>query len=141
MVFNNGAFSRYTSREVKEENTLYLEEGQPLVFGEGRTKGIRLEGFTPTVFDLTKESINDCWIHDPKDRIKASILTHFFEYNMEESSLPRPFGVFYEEERSTYEDMLTGQIEVATKTIGKGDLNSLLSGSHFWTVNNGQMTS
>jgi 2-oxoglutarate ferredoxin oxidoreductase subunit beta len=48
--------------------------------------------------------------------------------------LPRPFGVFYEEERACYEDLLHAQIEENVKNKGKGDLDALLSGANTWEI-------
>src|SRR5438874_915978 len=79
-VFNDGAFEVFTEKSSKKNETLFMENGQPLVFGDNSDKGIRLDGFTPVVVDLSNEvSKNDLWIHDEKDRVKAGILSRFFE--------------------------------------------------------------
>lgn len=131
-VFNDGAFELFTDKETKDENTLYLNEGQPLLFAN-ETKGIRLDGFKPEVISMEEYSPEDCWIHDPSDKIKASILSGFFEYDLENGNLPRPFGVFYKNDRYTYEDLLTQQIEEKQKESAC-DLDKLLSGNNFWEV-------
>ena len=48
--------------------------------------------------------------------------------------LPRPFGVFYQTERSCYEDIMRLQIEEAIATKGTGDLDALLKGKETWTI-------
>ena len=48
--------------------------------------------------------------------------------------LPVPIGVFYKEEKPTYEQMLTDQIEEAVKLKGKPDLQSLINGLEIWKV-------
>ena len=35
-VYNDGAFFMYTEKETKAENTVFLEHGEPLVFGKGQ---------------------------------------------------------------------------------------------------------
>jgi len=131
-VFNDGAFELFTSKDTKDDHTLYLEANKPLLFAN-ETKGIRLDGFTPTIVSLDKYSADDCWIHDPKDKIKASILSGFFEYDLSPGTLPRPFGVFYENDRYTYEDLLEEQISVHKKQDNT-DLDKLLSGENYWEV-------
>ena len=69
------------------------------------------------------------WIHDEKDRVKAGLLTRFFD-----DEFPRPFGVFYSEERLTYEDALVQQIDDAMEHKGQGNLDDLLKGSNNWTI-------
>ncbi|MBL6447836.1 2-oxoacid:ferredoxin oxidoreductase subunit beta [Fulvivirga sp. 29W222] len=131
-VFNDGAFDLFTNKASKDEHTLFLEEGKPLTFAK-ETKGIKLDGFKPIVVSLEENSADECWIHNPQDKIKASILSSFFEYDMNQGPLPRPFGVFYQSERPTYEDLLTEQIEEHKKK-GNSDLDKLLSGENVWEI-------
>jgi len=93
-----------------------------------------LDGFKPIVVDIAGgASANDLWIHDETDRVKATILTRFFDNPVMENHLPRPFGIFYTEERGTYEDGVNEQIERAQQK-GLGDLDKLLKGRETWMV-------
>ena len=47
--------------------------------------------------------------------------------------MPRPFGIFYQEERSCYEDVLQEQIDSALEA--EGNIDDLISGNDFWQVN------
>ena len=133
IVFNDGAFSPYTERGLKEEHLLFLEEGKPLLFNKD-TKGVKLDGFTPVVVDMENASADDLMIHDPSDPMKAHILSRIFDDPQKEHVLPRPFGVFYKADRATYEDALQDQIEHAIERSGKGDLDALLRGNNTWVV-------
>jgi len=128
-VFNDGAFFGMTDKATKMNQTLFLENKKPLVFGENKDKGIRLEGFKPVIVSLNDFSLEDLWVHDENDRVKAGLLTRFFD-----ADFPRPFGVFYCEKRPTYEDALVQQIEDAIEAKDKGDLDFLLKGSNTWTI-------
>jgi 2-oxoglutarate ferredoxin oxidoreductase subunit beta len=133
-VFNDGAFEIFTEKASKKQETLFLEQGKPLVFGENGNKGIRLDGLTPKVVDLDGVSLNDLWIHDEHDAGKASLLVRFFDDPAKAVHLPRPFGVFYEEERATYNELMAQQIESAITQKGKGDLDALIAGKNTWTI-------
>src|SRR5450432_3269948 len=134
-IFNDGAFEIFTEKTSKPMETLFLEQGKPLVFGAGQNKGIRLDGFRPTVVELgTGVSADDLWIHDEKDFYKAQILTRMFDDPRIEGHLPRPFGVFYELDRPCYEEMLNLQIEEVVSAKGKGNLDKLLRGNETWTI-------
>src|SRR5438309_5860821 len=37
-VFNDGAFFKYTEKETKDENVVFIEHGKPMVFGKERDK-------------------------------------------------------------------------------------------------------
>ena len=133
-VFNDGAFEVYTDKGSKAEEILILEQGQPLIFGTENNKGIILDGSTPKVVLLKDVSENDLWIHDEKDKFKAQLLTSFFDDPKEEGHLPRPFGVFYSEDRYRYEEAMEEQIQFATEKSGKGNLDALLRGRNVWEV-------
>ncbi len=130
-IFNDGAFFQFTERDTKPHRALFLEHGKPLVFEEGR-KGIRLDGFRPEVIDLTdgRWSIDDCLVYDETNRELAQIMARIFF----RPDLPQPFGVFYREERPTYEDLLHRQIAEVTARKGKGDLQALLRSGDTWVI-------
>ncbi|MEY3437302.1 MAG: 2-oxoacid:ferredoxin oxidoreductase subunit beta [Sphingobacteriales bacterium] len=135
-IFNDGAFEIFTEKSTKAAETLFLEQGKPLVFGPNKEKGIKLDGFHPIVVDLTNgASADDCWIHDEKDFYKAQILVRMFDDPNKADHLPRPFGVFYQTERPTYEEMLDAQIEQVQTAKGPGNLDKLLRGNETWTIN------
>ncbi len=134
-IFNDGAFEVFTEKATKPDNTLFLEQGKPLVFGAKMDKGIKLDGFHPVIVDLSNGgSTSDLWVHDEKDFYKAQILTRMFDDPRVEGHLPRPFGVFYETDRACYDDLLTKQIEDVVAAKGKGNLDKLLRGNETWTI-------
>jgi len=133
-VFNDGAFEVFTDKNMKEEETLYLEHGKPLLFGKENNKAIRLLDCRPVIVDTADFTTEELWIHDETDRFKAQMLTNFFDNPAVEGRLPRPFGVFYVEDRYRYEEALEAQVQYAIEKGGKGDLNELLSGHNVWTV-------
>jgi 2-oxoglutarate ferredoxin oxidoreductase subunit beta len=133
-VFNDGAFEVFTEKASKADRTLFVEHGKPLVFGSNSDKAIILDGFTPRVVSLSEHSTNDVWVHDETDRTKAGILTRFFDEPGKADSFPRPFGVFYVEEREAYEDLLNRQLDEAITQKGAGNLDALLRGNSTWEV-------
>jgi len=133
-IFNDGAFEVFTEKSSKADEALFLENGQPLVFGANRDKGIRLDGFTPVVVSLNEGfSTSDLWVHNENDLYKAQILTRMFDDPKLDHHLPRPFGVFYQAVRPTYEDMLQQQVEAA-KEKRTSDLDRLLRGNEVWEI-------
>ena len=134
-IFNDGAFEMFTDKGSKPEQSIFLEQGKPLVFGAARNKGIKLDGFKPVAVELGNGlNEDDLWIHDEKDFYKAQVLVRMFDDPSKEGHLPRPFGVFYDTERPCYEDVMAMQIEEAIATKGKGDLDKLLRGREVWEI-------
>ena len=135
-IFNDGAFSIFTEKGTKPEEVIFLEQGQPLVFGANNDKGIKLDGYKPVVVNLAEGvSRDDLWIHDEKDFYKAQILVRMFDNPANEGHLPRPFGVFYQHDRACYEDEMAMQLEEVIAQKGVGDLDALLRGRETWTIN------
>ncbi len=135
-VFNDGAFEVFTEKLSKKNETIFVEQGRPLLFGDNNNLGIKLDGFKPVVIDvsLNNASINDLWIHDEKDRVKAGILVRMFDEPRTQGAMPRPFGVLYSEDRFTYEVELNKQVEDIIQQKGKGNLDALLKGKNTWEI-------
>jgi 2-oxoglutarate ferredoxin oxidoreductase subunit beta len=134
-IFNDGAFEIFTEKSTKAEETLFLEQGKPLIFGAAQNKGIKLDGFKPVVVELGEGvSADDLWIHDERDINKAQLLIRMFDNPKNAGHFPRPFGVFYETDRPCYEDLLRMQIEETIAAKGPGNLDKLLRGNEIWEI-------
>jgi 2-oxoglutarate/2-oxoacid ferredoxin oxidoreductase subunit beta len=134
-IFNDAAFEIFTEKSSKADEALFIEHGQPLIFGANKDKGIKLDGFKPIVVELGNGvSADDLWIHDEKDFYKAQTLVRMFDNPQNTEHLPRPFGVFYQTDRACYEDVMAMQIEEIITSKGKGDLDKLLSGREVWEI-------
>ena len=132
VIFNDGAFDLYTKKDTRDEYTVRLEHGKPLIFGDDSDKGIKLDGFKPVVVNLNdgKHSVDDLLVHDEKDTTLAFILANMSH----EPSLPRPMGVFLDIDRPSYDQKVTDQIEYETKKPGAYDLQSLMRGDDYWEI-------
>lgn len=137
-IFNDGAFFTFTDKATKKASTMFMEHGQPLVYGDNNEMGIRIDGLKPQIVNLEKDgyTVDDLWIHDEKDLLKAQLLARFFDNPAtSENPLPRPFGVFYDIDRPCYEELLFSQIEAAVEQKGSGDLDELIAGKQVWQIN------
>jgi 2-oxoglutarate ferredoxin oxidoreductase subunit beta len=134
-IFNDGAFEIFTEKATKQVHGLYVEQGKPLTFGANGEMGIRFDGMRPEVVEIgTKYSADDMWIHDEKDFYKAQILTRLFDNPSEVGAVfPRPFGIFYTNDRPCYEEMMSLQIQEALAK-GAGDLDKLIRGKETWEI-------
>ena len=133
-VFNDGAFFVFSEKETKKEETIYVEHGKPLVFGNNEKQGIKLDGLTPVIVNIDEStlSLNELWIHDENDKTKANILARFSDNTT--THFPRPFGVIYIENRAAYEKEMTLQLESIKNKKGRLPLNKILSGEKTWEI-------
>lgn len=133
-IFNDGAFLNFTDKDIKSQNTLFIEHGKPMIFGAENEKGIVLDGTRPRVVNMAHGvSPDDLWIHDETDPIKANILIRM-ESLFADEHFPRVFGVFYAEDRPRYEEMLDAQIEEVIQKRGSADLDALIAGDETWEI-------
>ncbi len=130
-IYNDGAFFEFTEKATKAQRTVMLEHGKPMVYDQGQ-RAVRLDGFRPLTIDLTsgRWSISDAAVYDETSRELAGIAGRMFGSD----TMPRPFGVFYREERTTFEARLERQIQEITKKQGTSDLDKLLNEADAWEI-------
>ena len=131
-IFNDMAFEYATAKGTKEDTTLYLEHGRPLLFGKNRDKGVRLHGMDPEIVTLGNGvTEDDLLFHD--EQAEEPSLAYLLS-RMRYPDFPEPMGVFRCVERPTYEDLLYGQVQKAIETRGEGKLEDLFQEGETWTV-------
>jgi 2-oxoglutarate ferredoxin oxidoreductase subunit beta len=132
-IFNDGAFEGFTARDVRSDRMMAVEHGQPMIFGKGRDRGIRLNGLHPEVVTLGQDGVSekDLLVHDetPREPTLAYLLSR-----LRYPDYPVPVGVFYSAERPTLEDTVDGQAQQAVEKLGRGSLETLLKSGSTWTV-------
>ena len=130
-IFNDGAFLAQTDRDQKAETVLILENGQPMIFGKEKDKGVRLDGNKPVIVDIgNKWSIDDVLVHDESDYVIASLLSNM-SY---QTDFPDPIGVLYAVESETYEETMVAQINEAIKKKPSGNVQDIINAGDTWVV-------
>ncbi|MDX1630554.1 MAG: 2-oxoacid:ferredoxin oxidoreductase subunit beta [Thermoanaerobaculia bacterium] len=134
-IFNDEAFAYMTAKENRKANTLFLEDGEPLVFGEeGARKGLR---FRPGTFELEVleiedgDAADDClvWDEDHPNPALAFLLAQAAP-----PELPTPIGVLRAVEAPTYDGAVIEQLQDQQERLGTGSLEELLYGGDTWSV-------
>ena len=101
-----------------------------MLFGEENNLGLKLEGSSFKVIEIGKKySIDDVLVHNMNDK-NLGILLSEMTYD---EKLPVPFGIFYKEDKPTYDIMMKKQIDIA-KSKGIADLQSVIEGPNSWEV-------
>jgi 2-oxoglutarate ferredoxin oxidoreductase subunit beta len=131
-VFNDGAFSYAQDKATRDDKTIELEHGKPMIFGKDRDKGIRLSGFNLEIVDLKDGKVkeDDLLFHDEK----ANSALVYMLSRMRQPEFPEPIGVFRDVVTETFEEAVLGQITQAVQQRGKGDLNKLFHSGDTWKV-------
>lgn len=134
VIFNNKTWEPVYGRQHRDDNMLFLEEGEPMVFGKEEKKGIIWNGIKPEVIPLGDASPGDknVLIHTP--RREGSLYTAMLaEMNFPE--YPTPIGVLRQIDQPTYDQQIHNQVEDARAKQGANtDLQSVIQGSSTWTI-------
>ncbi len=131
-VFNDGAFFAFTEKDKKANNTVQLQHGQPITFGANDEYVLNME--KNRIVKADAATCKTPLIHDEENLNQAWMLSRLFELPSDEMELPRPFGIFFREERPCYEDRLQEQIDTARQKKGAPNLDELLRGDTWWEV-------
>jgi len=132
-VFNDGAFDSFTAKETKADRTLLVEHGKPLLFGEKKNRGLKLDPHTMalTVVTVGENGVSedDILLHDETNPMLANLLAR-----MPFPQFPVALGVLYATTRVAYEQAVWEQKRQTTEKHGPGQLSKLLLSGETWTV-------
>lgn len=69
-IFNDGCFSEFTDKAVREDKQLFVEHGKPMIFGKERDKGLVLNGLKLEVVTIGENGIEqeDLLVHNAKEQ-------------------------------------------------------------------------
>lgn len=134
VIFNDEAWENVVGRTVRDDHSLMIENGKPLLFGKDLKKGIKLNGTHPEVVTLGENGITeaDIAIHNEAsfDPGYAYMLS-----KMSFPDYPLPLGIFRNVQgKPTYEEILKEQRTKAVQTNGQGNFWNLLKGKESWEV-------
>jgi len=132
-VFNDLTFANVTAKDVRADRQLMLEQGEPLVFGKDKDKGIRLtKSGLPEVVEVGdgagQVSVDQLPVHDEK----ANRSYPFMLSQLEFPDYPVPMGVLRSVDAPTYDEVVRAQEDVARKRIDKHDIEALWNMGETW---------
>ncbi|ULC60067.1 2-oxoacid:ferredoxin oxidoreductase subunit beta [Flaviramulus sp. BrNp1-15] len=121
VIFNDGCYTKYTDKDVREDKQLYVEHGKPMIFGKNRDKGLVLNSLKLEVVTIGENGIEqeDLLVHNAKaeDPTLHQMLVRL-EYPLV-TGIIRSFDDVTLEER---EDALTKEVKAKSKFKKTDDL-------------------
>jgi 2-oxoglutarate ferredoxin oxidoreductase subunit beta len=131
VIFNDNTFEYATDKNTKDDTTVELEHGQPLIFGKNRDKGIRLHDLEPEIVSLDQVAREDLLVHNESS---PSSNLAFMLSRMRYPDFPEPIGVLRSIERPVYEEGVFNQVEMSIRKNGAGDLRAMYEAGDTWEV-------
>ena len=70
VIFNDGCFTQFTDKDVREDKQLHVEHGKPMIFGKEKEKGLILNGLKLEVVTIGENGITqeDLLVHNAKEK-------------------------------------------------------------------------
>lgn len=131
VIFNNDAHAEITEKGRKDDNTIYLQHGEKMIFGRERDKGLVLDGLKLKVVKIGEDgyTLDDILVHDAQ--IEDTTL-HYMLARMARPEFPLALGVIRNFQGECYDQLLQEQVNEARKTSPIKTMDQLMnSGSVF----------
>ena len=127
VIFNADFYDQFATKGVRDENTIDLRPGQPMVYGKEHDKGLRVQGFDPERCSADEAGV---WKPDVTSSAPAFLMSQLDH----DPEMPRPIGIFRNVEAPVYEDVVQQHAARAIESKGEGKLRDLLYSGDMWEV-------
>ncbi|MDF1560939.1 MAG: 2-oxoacid:ferredoxin oxidoreductase subunit beta [Bacteroidales bacterium] len=108
VIFNDGAHDLITNKETRDDNTLVLRHGEPMIFGKNRDKGLILENLKLKVIKFGENGYTekDVLVHDAHEPNPG---IHYRLAGMHLPDYPVSLGVIRSIKDHTYDEAMRDQ--------------------------------
>jgi len=127
VIFNDGVFDEVAEKKVRDERTVDLRPGEPIVYGADGDKGLAIEGYEVRSVAADQAAV---WKADTASSAPGVLMAEISR----NEDLPTPIGIFRNVQRATFEDQIHGQMEQVTAKKGAGSLRDLIYSGDVWNV-------
>lgn len=134
MIFNNGCYAPIYTREGREMRAIYLEHGQPMLFGANKEWGLIQEGFGLKVVKVGEDGVkkSDILVHDA--HCTDNTLQMKLAMMRNEDGFPVALGVIRDVPAPTYNDCIYEQLDEQKAKQNYHNFAELLETNDTWTV-------
>ena len=133
VIFNDGIHDVVTARDVREDRTITLKHGEPMIFGKDNEKGLILDGLKLKVVRLGENGITEknLLIHDAREPNPG---IQYMLANMRYPEYPMALGVIRSVDGKTYESDVEEQIKGVQKNSKIKCMDDLMNSGSTWKV-------
>ncbi len=128
-VYNDKVFAPFTDKKNVSDHQIYLQDGQPMIFGADQSKGLFMnKEWQIQVAGLEQPNNIAPFTHDASNRALAFMLAE-----LSPPTAPMVTGILYQKSDETYQDRNGAQIDQARARSSRS-LNDVLRDDTIWTV-------
>ncbi|CDN31689.1 2-oxoglutarate oxidoreductase, beta subunit [Mucinivorans hirudinis] len=133
VIFNDKTFDYFLNKEVREEMTITLRHGEPMIFGKNRDKGLVINGLGLKVVKIGENGVtmSDILVHNIHQPDPG---VHMMLVNMKAPDMPVALGVIRSVKDHTYDDQVRDQLIDLRMKSPIHNVDGLLASGETWTV-------
>ncbi|WP_071133805.1 2-oxoacid:ferredoxin oxidoreductase subunit beta [Millionella massiliensis] len=133
VIFNDKAYDYFLNKEVRDDMTIVLKHGEPMIFGKNRDKGLILDGLKLKVVKIGENGItrSDILVHDAQEPNPG---IHMMLVNMKAPDMPVALGVIRAVKDHTYDDQVRDQLIEVRMRAKIFNMDQLLHSGETWEV-------
>jgi len=134
VIYNDKTHAALSDKEHKEDRTIVLRHGEPMIFGKNKDKGLILdtENLKLKVVELgDKYSEKDLLVHNAEEKNPG---IHLMLANMSYPDYPVAFGVIRSVKAQTYDNAVQKQVEDVKSKSSVKCVDDLLRSGTTWEV-------
>jgi 2-oxoglutarate ferredoxin oxidoreductase subunit beta len=133
VIFNDGIHDIVADKEVRDERTIVLKQGAPMIFGKSNDRGLILDGLKLKVVNLGENGISEknLLVHNATESNPG---IQYMLANMQYPEYPVALGVIRAVPAPTYDAAVEQQISEIQKTAKIKCMDDLLNSGSVWQV-------
>ena len=133
VIYNDKVHEEIIGREHRDDRTIVLEHGKPMIFGANSDKGLVYDCSGLRVVELGKDGFDETniLIHDAHE-VNPGL--HMMLVNMKWPDFPVAFGVIRSVKAATYDDEMEAQIAEVKENSKIKNMTDLLNSGATWEI-------
>ena len=133
VIFNDGAHKDLSDPAVRADRTIVLRDGEKMLFGKNKEKGLVLEGMGIKAVTIGEDgyTLDDILVHDAQT---DNMGLHMMLAEMKGPELPVALGIIRNVKQVTYDDGVHDQVLEVTAKSKIHSMDELLHSGSTWEV-------
>jgi len=125
VIFNDKVHDQFTNRKTRDDHTVRVEAGKPMIYGADKNQGVKLNNLSFEYGEFTDES--ELLVHDPTNRNLSQLYAQMTQVI--------PMGVLRALPGiQTYDDAVREQIKSVKSKSNRKSFKELLHSGDTWEV-------
>lgn len=130
VIFNNKIHEEYYGRTNRDDNLVYLKDGEVAIYGKESNKGLAFEGLELKIIENIEGKKDILYKHN----INSSTNASFVLAGLTHPEHPIPMGIFRQVSKPTYGELVEQQNKKVQEKMGKGKLEDIFQSGTTWKV-------